>query len=114
MTMARAFAILAVLGLLAPAPALAKPPVVKRTIGGPGAKVPRSFAGFSIEYPSVPDYFGRSGSPNRPFIRLLRTLGAAGVGAPTIHIGGESADESWGEPDGLFPPPGGLTDLFPH
>jgi hypothetical protein len=111
--MARMVAILMALGLVAAAPAVGKVPIVKRTIGGPGPKVPPSFAGLSIEYQSVPDYFGASGKPNEPFIQLLRTLGAAGVGAPAIHIGGNSADESWWNPDGRARPAGIVTDLTP-
>jgi hypothetical protein len=106
-------AILLALGLVAAPPAAGKTAVVKRTIGGPGPQVPRSFAGFSIEYQSVPDYFGAPGRPNQPFIRLLRTLGAAGVGAPAIHIGGNSSDESWWNPDGRTRPAGVVTDLTP-
>lgn len=112
--MARGVAIwaAALLAVCAPA-AAANPPVIKRTIGPAGAKVPRSFAGFSIEYPSVPDYFGTPAKPNQTFITLLRTLGAASVGAPTIQIGGNSADESWWNPDGKTRPPGVATDLTP-
>jgi hypothetical protein len=112
--MARRVAIGAAICMLASAPAAeAKPAPVKRTIGAAGAKVPQSFAGFSIEYPSVPDYFGAPGKPNQSFIQLLRTLGAAGVGSPTIHIGGNSADESWWNPGGRARPPGVTTDLTP-
>src|ERR687888_2703140 len=113
MSMARAVAILAALGLVTAAPAAAKPLVVKRTLGAPGPKVPRSFAGLSIEYGSVPDYFGPPGRPNQAFIQLLRTLGSAGVGAPTIHIGGNSADETWWNPDARPRPSGVVTDLTP-
>jgi Glycosyl hydrolase family 79 C-terminal beta domain len=75
--------------------------------------MPRSFAGFSIEYPSVPDYFGPPGKPNLAFIQLLRTLGNGGVGTPTFHLGGNSADESWWNPDAHPRPPGVQTDLTP-
>jgi len=85
--------------------------VVTRAIGAAGPVVPRSFAGFSIEYPSVPDYFGPPGKPNQAFIALLRTLGAGGVGAPAFHLGGNSADESWWNPDAHPRPPGVQTDL---
>ena len=111
--MARVVVILMALGLAAAAPATAKPPVVKRTIGAPGQKVPRSFAGLSIEYQSVSDYFGAPGKPNQSSFRLLRTLSDAGVGAPVIHIGGNSADESWWNPDGRPRPVGIVTDLTP-
>jgi hypothetical protein len=75
--------------------------------------VPRSFAGFSIEYPSTAAYFGAPGQPNAAFIQLLRTLGANGVGSPTIRLGGNSGDASWWNPDGRADPPGIETDLTP-
>ncbi len=93
--------------------AAAKPPVVKRTIGSAAAPVPRSFAGLSIEYWSALDYFGAAGQPNLPFIQLLRTLGEGGVGVPTIHLGGNSADETWWNPDGRARPSGVLVDASP-
>jgi hypothetical protein len=112
--MARLLTTLVVLLLAAgAATASAKPPVVKRTIGGAGAPVPRSFAGLSLEYTSASDYLGPPGKPNQPFIELLRTLGANGVGAPTIRIGGNSADGAWWNPDGQPRPAGVDTDLTP-
>jgi hypothetical protein len=109
------WALLAAVGLLAgSAPgAAAKPGVVKRTIGSTGAPVPRSFAGFSIEYPSTLDYFGTPGKPHEAFIQLLRTLGEGGTGAPTIRLGGNSGDASWWNPDGAARPAGVDTDLTP-
>src|SRR2546421_2026202 len=108
-------AVLAAAGLLAAgAPAAdAKPGVVKRTIGSTGTPVPRSFAGFSIEYTSTADYFGVPGKANEAFIRLLRTLGDRGVGAPTIRMGGNSADASWWNPDSAARPLAVDTDLTP-
>jgi hypothetical protein len=97
----------------AEAAATAKPKVVKRTIGAAGPPVPRSFAGFSIEYPSAGDYFGLPGKPNEPFIELLRTLGEGGAGAPSIRMGGNSGDETWWNPDGRAQPPGIETDITP-
>lgn len=91
----------------------AKPRVAKRTIGAAAAPVPRSFAGFSIEYTSAVDYFGAPGKPNGAFIELLRTLGAHGVGAPAIRLGGNSGDASWWNPDGVARPAGVDTDLTP-
>jgi hypothetical protein len=111
-----AWALLATVGLLAGGAtvAAARPvAVVKRTIGLAGAPVPRSFAGFSIEYPSALDYFGTPGHPHQEFIELLRTLGARGTGAPTIRLGGQSGDASWWNPDGLARPPAVDTDLTP-
>lgn len=112
--MARPIATLTALVLALWAPAVAaKPPVAKRTIGSASQAVPRSFAGLSIEYTSAADYFGSPGRPNQAFIELLRTLGANGVGTPTIRIGGNSADESWWNPDGRARPVGVQTDLTP-
>jgi hypothetical protein len=118
MSMARGivvWAALAAVGVLAAvgSPAAAKPKVVKRTVGSAGPAVPQSFAGLSIEYTSATDYFGAPGKPNEAFIQLLRTLGASGVGAPTIRLGGNSGDASWWNPDGLARPPGVETDLTP-
>ena len=117
MSMARGIAAavaLAACMLLTAATALAaKPQVAKRTIGAAGAPVPRSFAGFSIEYTSAVDYFGAPGKPNGAFIELLRTLGANGVGTPTIRLGGNSGDASWWNPDGVARPAGVDTDLTP-
>src|SRR4051794_9802703 len=96
------------------ATAVAKPRIVKRTIGSqPGRPVPQSFAGLSIEYTSVPDYLGEPGKPNKPFIDLLRTLGSGGAGPPTLHIGGNSSDDAWWNPDGRPPPPGVVTSVTP-
>jgi hypothetical protein len=116
--MARAIAVwaaLATVGLTAadPSPVGAAPAVVARTIGGAGTPVPPSFAGFSIEYPSVLDYFGPPGKPNEPFIQLLRTLGGDGVGTPTIRLGGNSGDATWWNPAGRARPAGVETDLTP-
>jgi hypothetical protein len=108
-----AVGMLAVAASVAASVAAAKPPVVKRTIGSAGAPVPRSFAGFSIEYPSTTDYFGAPGKPNEAFIQLLRTLGEGGAGTPTIRLGGNSGDASWWNPDGRARPPGVDTDLTP-
>jgi hypothetical protein len=116
--MARGMAILAtaaVLGLsMAGTAAAAKPKVAKRTIGGAGISVPRSFAGLSIEYTSALDYFGVPGKPNGAFLQLLRTLGAGGTGTPTIRLGGNSGDASWWNPDGAARPAGVDTDLTPE
>lgn len=117
--MARGKAVWAALGAVAllaggASAAAAKPvTVVERTIGSAGAPVPRSFAGFSIEYPSAVDYFGAPGDPHEAFIQLLRTLGQGGTGAPTIRLGGNSGDGAWWNPDGLARPPAVDTDLTP-
>jgi hypothetical protein len=86
--------------------------VERRTVGAtPGALVPRSFAGFSIEYWSALDYLGAFGQPNPAFANLTRALGAGGRGAPTIRLGGNSTDTTWWNPDGIPRPPGISTDL---
>jgi hypothetical protein len=81
--------------------------------GRPGRPVPRSFVGLSIEYPSVPAYFGTAARPNTAFIALLRTLGGAQHSAPALRIGGNSADEAWWNPTGLPRPAPLRTDLGP-
>jgi hypothetical protein len=116
--MARGIVVWAVLAAAAMAAATAsaaaaKPKVVKRAVGGAGPVVPRSFAGFSIEYTSTQDYFGAPGAPNTAFLELLRTLGASGTGPPTIRLGGNSGDASWWNPDGRARPAGVDTDLTP-
>jgi hypothetical protein len=117
--MARGKAVWVVLGAVgllaggASAAAAKTATAVERTIGPAGAPVPRSFAGFSIEYTSALDYFGAPGNPNQAFVQLLRTLGASGTGAPTIRLGGNSGDASWWNPDGRPRPPAVDTDLTP-
>jgi hypothetical protein len=78
-----------------------------------GLPVPRSFVGLSIEYPSVPTYFGTAGQPNAAFVALLQTLGDAQRSAPALRIGGNSADEAWWNPKGLPRPATVRTDLGP-
>jgi hypothetical protein len=87
--------------------------VAARTVAAAaGAPVPRSFAGFSMEYWSAPAYLGKT-HPNPIFARLVRTLGAGGNGAPTVRIGGNSTDESWWNPIGALRPPGVANDVTP-
>jgi hypothetical protein len=86
--------------------------VERRSVGtAPGVLVPRSFAGFSVEYWSALDYLGAFGQVNPAFAGLTRTLDAAGRGAPTIRLGGNSTDGTWWNPDGLPRPAGIDTDL---
>lgn len=106
-------AIAAAVLLAAAAPVSAKPRPVKRSIGPAGKVVPPSFAGFSIEYWSATDYFGAPGAPNAGFIELLKTLGQGGAGPPSIHLGGNSADETWWNPGGNPRPAGVLIDATP-
>jgi hypothetical protein len=77
-----------------------------------GAPIPRSFAGFSMEYWSTKNYIGGT-RPNPIFATLVRTLAESGNGAPTIRLGGNSADESWWNPAGALRPPGVGNDVTP-
>ncbi|MEA2285047.1 MAG: hypothetical protein QOJ21_1090 [Solirubrobacteraceae bacterium] len=87
--------------------------VDRRTIGRiPGGAIPRSFAGFSIEYWAADSYLG-STKVNPIFARLVQALGAAGNGAPTIRLGGNSTDQSWWNPLGAPRPGGIVTDMTP-
>jgi hypothetical protein len=87
--------------------------VARRTVGvTPGAPIPRSFAGFSMEYWSASSYLGAT-KPNPIFARLVQTLAEGGNGAPTIRLGGNSADESWWNPGGAPRPPGVANDVTP-
>ena len=82
-----------------------------RTVGvTAGAPIPRSFAGFSMEYWAAPSYIGAT-RPNPIFARLVQTLAEGGNGAPTIRLGGNSADESWWNPVGTPRPPGVSTEV---
>ena len=69
--------------IVGPTPEPGTGPVIDRRIAStrPGAAVPPSFAGMSIEYWAVPDYIGSGGKVNEIFARLVRTLGAGGHGA---------------------------------
>jgi glycosyl hydrolase family 79 len=88
--------------------------LVARRITGTvaGAPIPRSFAGFSMEYWAAQSYLGGT-RPNPIFARLMETLAAGGNGAPTIRIGGNSTDETWWNPTGAPRPPGVATDVTP-
>ena len=79
----------------------------------PGAPVPRSFAGLSMEWRSVPDYIGTGGFVNPIFATLVQTLSRAGNGPPTLRFGGESTDHTWWNPVGAPPPPGITNDITP-
>ena len=77
-----------------------------------GARIPRSFAGFSMEYWAAPSYLGGT-RPNPIFARLMQTLAAPGNGAPTIRIGGNSTDQTWWNPTAAPRPAGVVTDVTP-
>ena len=79
----------------------------------PGAPVPPSFAGLSIEWRSVPDYIGAGGAVNPIFARLSQALDRAGNGPPTLRFGGDSTDHTWWNPGLLPKPPGIVTDITP-
>jgi hypothetical protein len=85
----------------------------RRTVGvTAGAPIPRSFAGLSMEYWAAPSYLGAT-RPNPIFARLVQTLAQGGNGAPTIRLGGNSADEAWWNPLAAPRPPGVSTDITP-
>lgn len=89
-------------------------PVERRQVAPvEGAPVPRSFAGFSMEWNSVPDYIGSGGVVNPIFQRLTGWLANGANGAPTLRFGGESTDHTWWNPTGQPKPPGIVTDLDP-
>ncbi len=67
-------------------------------VAHPGRAVPTSFLGFSLEAPAVAAYAGSASHPNRAFLRLLATLGAAQGGPLALRVGGNSTDESWWVP----------------
>jgi hypothetical protein len=79
----------------------------------PGAPVPRSFTGLSMEWQSVPDYLGAGGGVNPIFAKLTDTIARAGNGPPTLRFGGESTDHTWWNPGGLPKPQGIVTDINP-
>jgi hypothetical protein len=76
----------------------------------PGAAIPPSFAGLSIEWSSVPDFIGSGGVVNPIFARLAKTLDDAGS-PPTLRFGGESTDHTWLNPTGQPKPTGIVTDI---
>jgi hypothetical protein len=85
--------------------------VSRRAAGAiPGAPIPRSFLGFSMEYWAAPSYLGAT-RPNPIFAQLMKTLAANGNGAPTIRIGGNSTDETWWNPARVPRPAGVATDV---
>ena len=87
--------------------------VARRTVGTvAGAAIPRSFAGFSMEYWAVPSYLGQA-RPNPIFARLVQTLAAGGDGAPAIRVGGNSTDSTWWNPGGLPKPADASQELNP-
>lgn len=92
-----AAAVLALSGVLtlAPAAAAATPTVrFQVAVNRPGRRIPRGFAGFSIEVDAASRlYLGPAGAPNLVFYQLMKNLGAA-----TLRIGGNSTDDSCWRP----------------
>jgi hypothetical protein len=87
--------------------------VEARTVGvAAGAPIPRSFAGFSMEYWSAQSYLGAT-RPNPIFAALVQALADGGNGAPTVRVGGNSTDESWWNSAGAPRPPGVANDVTP-
>jgi Glycosyl hydrolase family 79 C-terminal beta domain len=99
--------------IVGPTPEPGTGPVVDRRIAAtaPGAAIPPSFAGMSIEYWSVADYIGSAGTINPIFARLVGALAAGGHGPPTLRFGGNSTDETWWNPGGAPRPVTVTTDV---
>ncbi len=73
----------------------------------PGLTIPSSFSGFSFEYGDIINYTGRSTDTINPvFVQLLKNIANFNNGSPSVRIGGNSADSSWWNPNGLDKPPG--------
>jgi hypothetical protein len=74
-----------------------------------GPRLPRSFLGFSVEYPQLFTHLGSpSAGPNPIFDRLLANLGRFGDGPVSLRVGGGSTDAAWWNPTGR-PNPRGVT-----
>jgi hypothetical protein len=99
--------------IVGPKPQPGAGPVIDRRIAAtaPGAPLPLSFAGLSIEYWSVQDYIGSGGKVNPIFARLVRGLARGGHGPPTLRFGGNSTDETWWNPTGAPRPLTITTDV---
>jgi len=78
--------------------------------------VPTDYASFSFEVTGVLRFTGRSpAAPKQSFVQLLDNLKMASKGnrGPQLRVGGNSADESWWDPEGK-PKPHGITyDISP-
>jgi Glycosyl hydrolase family 79 C-terminal beta domain len=88
--------------LAATPPALA-PPQAEVGINAPGhaTSVPRSFFGLSTEYSSLPVYEQHL----RLFERVLTLLHVRGNGPLVVRVGGDSADDTFWEPNAGRTPP---------
>lgn len=90
-------------------------PVERRLVGEvPGAAIPRSFAGFSMEWTSIPDYLGSNGVVNPIFSRLTSWLSIGANGSPGLRFGGESTDHTWWNPENRPKPQTIVTDINPQ
>ncbi|MHB8690731.1 MAG: glycosyl hydrolase family 79 C-terminal domain-containing protein [Solirubrobacteraceae bacterium] len=66
----------------------------------PGLPLPRSFFGFSVEYPELPHF-----EQNMPaFERILRLWRITGNGPQVIRVGGDSADVTYWNPVQVLTP----------
>jgi hypothetical protein len=71
--------------------------------------IPDTFLGISCEWSSVPNYLGDgAGNANAAALQLLANFAVEG-NHPTLRIGGNSADESWWNPNAVTPAPAGVT-----
>ncbi|MEX2195993.1 MAG: hypothetical protein WD844_11970 [Thermoleophilaceae bacterium] len=88
---------------------------VTATLEGRGSmRIPRSFLGFSMEYPDAPFKTGNTIVGLNPvFTGLVENLTASGSGPPVLRLGGGFSDQAWWNPTGRPRPFGVTTDLAP-
>ncbi|HEX2787931.1 MAG TPA: hypothetical protein VHP32_08500 [Ignavibacteria bacterium] len=73
--------------------------------------IPKSFAGISIDYESIPYYSGNADKGiNQIFIRLLSNLGTYGNGQGVLRIS-RGSDYSWWNPGGALRPKNIIYDI---
>ena len=103
---------LAVIGVLTPAPALARVPVqvTREVVGRP---IPAGFLGLSTEFGSLYAYAGQDPRGVNPvFVRLIENLAD---GSPAVlRIGGDSTDRTWWPVRGMTKPPWASYGLSPR
>ena len=87
--------------------------VVRVHPGRPGAVVPPSFLGVSVEWDSVVAYVGPRRRPYRGLRRVLAPVARAAGTPPALRIGGDTADQAWWNPSGRARPPTVLQDVGP-
>jgi Glycosyl hydrolase family 79 C-terminal beta domain len=107
-------ALLSLVAALAPATAIADPPILSVQVGADpvGRAMPPGFLGLSFEYKATHVYTGRNPDAVNPvLVALLRGLNP---GQPTnIRIGGNSSDQTWWPIRGMVPP-GGINYKLTH